>query len=29
MSQVRMSNGQMLRLVGQAELVFIDGGPLR
>jgi hypothetical protein len=29
MSQVRLSNGQMLRLVGQSELVFIDGGPLK
>jgi len=29
MSQVRLSNGQILRLVGQSELVFIDGGPLK
>ena len=29
MSQVRLSNGQMLRLMGQSELVFIDGGPLK
>ena len=29
MSQVRLSNGQMLRLVGQTEIVFVDGGPLK
>jgi len=29
MSQVRLSNGQMLKLVGQSEIWFVDGGPLR
>ena len=29
MSQVRLSNGQVLRLVGQSEIWFADGGPLK
>jgi hypothetical protein len=29
MSQVHLSNGQVLRLVGQSEVWFVDGGPMR
>jgi len=28
-SQARLSNGQVLRLVGQSEIWFADGGPLK
>lgn len=29
MSPVRLSNGQVLRLIGQSEIWFVDGGPQR